>query len=204
MISGMSQMQYGMGVSGLSGLSSMYGMSATSGTSAMDGMLGMMGMLMQQQLQMMMQMMRRGRGMPGMPGMPGAMVDLGQSAEPEQKMSIGVDERTNSVVVAAPEPLFEEVRQLVLTLDQAASEENQTVQVLSLRNSNPETVQAALSTVFGDLVQSSGTSNSRTGSRSGTQTGASSRRTTRTYPQFPGNFMMRPGGSSRSRTGSRR
>ena len=153
--------------------------------------------------QMMMQMMRRGRGMPGMPGMPGAMVDLGQSTEPEQKMSIGVDERTNSVVVAAPEPLFEEVRQLVLTLDQAASEENQTVQVLSLRNSNPETVQAALSTVFGDLVQSSGTSNSRSSSTS--RTGTSSRRgPTGSFSQFPYSFMMRPGGSSRSRTGSRR
>ena len=38
-----------------------------------------------------------------------------------QKMSIGVDGRTNSLIVSAPEALFEQVRQFVEGLDEAAA-----------------------------------------------------------------------------------
>ena len=130
-----------------------------------------------------------------MPGTAG----MGQSTEPQVKMSIGVDTRTNSVVVAAPEPLFEEVRKLVETLDQAASEENQTVQVLSLRNSNPETIRDALGTILGDSVQY-GSSSTRSGTRTGTM---GTRGTTNSRSQVQSPYSrgtrtyQRTGGSSR-------
>lgn len=135
--------------------------------------------------QMMMRMLRRGREGRGMPR--DAAVETRQSAETEVKMSIGVDERTNSVVVAAPEPLFDEVRQLVETLDEAASNENQTVQVLTLRNSNPETVRAALGTILGDSMQyGSATGTQRTGTAGTTRTRTTTERrrpTTRGTPR---------------------
>lgn len=138
---------------------------------------------------MVMQMLRgsrQGGGMPGgTPGGAAAAMQMRQSTEPEVKLSIGVDARTNSVIVAAPEPLFEEVRSLVLALDQAASEENQTVQVMTLRNSNPETVRAALGTILGDSVQygsGSGTQRSGTGTTRTWTGGTGTRTGTRQYP----------------------
>ncbi len=128
--------------------------------------------------QQMMEMFRRGRE-GGREGAPGGDTG-GRSTEPDVRMSIGVDARTNSVVVAAPEPLFEEVRSLVETLDQAASEENQTVQVLSLRNSNPETVREALGTILGDSLQY------------GTGTAARRSTTTRSTTRTPTRGTTRP------------
>jgi type II secretory pathway component GspD/PulD (secretin) len=70
------------------------------------------------------------------------------------KMTIGVDERTNSLIVSAPNALFEEVRQLVETLDQATSESNTAVKVVTMRRSNPATVQKALTAIAGEKVKS--------------------------------------------------
>ena len=75
------------------------------------------------------------------------------STDDVQKMSIGVDPRTNSVIVSAPEPLFEEVKQLVEQLDQAAIESNQAVRVITLHRANPNAVQQALSALTGNAVQ---------------------------------------------------
>ncbi|MBN1588103.1 MAG: hypothetical protein JW888_01160, partial [Pirellulales bacterium] len=111
--------------------------------------------------EMMMQMFRRGRGRGS---------DNSGSRNNQQtasKMSIGVDSRTNSLIVSAPEPLFEEVRELVNALDRVASQDNETVEVVALRESNPEAVRAALASLLGDSVQSttaSGTGGAQTGS----------------------------------------
>ncbi|QGJ72285.1 Hypothetical protein PBC10988_40030 [Planctomycetales bacterium 10988] len=77
------------------------------------------------------------------------------------KMSIGVDERTNSLVVVAPEPLFREVEELVQTLDLAAtSEENsQVARVVTLKRTNSAAVQAALAAILGQPVGTSSTTN---------------------------------------------
>ncbi|HBO46082.1 MAG TPA: hypothetical protein DD670_19595, partial [Planctomycetaceae bacterium] len=108
---------------------------------------------------MMMQMFR-GRG--------GGGGDAGAGADAKQelsKMTIGVDERTNSLIVSAPETLFEEVRDLVHALDDVASDDVETVEVVSLRESNADAVREALSSLLGDSIQG-GTTTGTTTSRS--------------------------------------
>jgi len=100
--------------------------------------------------EMMMRMWRRGRG--------GDDSSSRSTKDTQAKMSIGVDSRTNSLIVSAPEPLFEEVRELVAALDRVASQDQETVQVVTLRESNPEAVRAALAALLGDAVQTSTTS----------------------------------------------
>ncbi len=71
-----------------------------------------------------------------------------------QKMSVGIDARSNSLVVSAPEKLFQEVKMLVEQLDQAGTESMQDVKVVTLKRSNPQTIQHALSSLLGDSVVS--------------------------------------------------
>jgi type II secretory pathway component GspD/PulD (secretin) len=140
-------------------------------------------------------------GQPGMPpmfmmfrGMRGGSGGGGsssgsRSSDDSQKMSLGVDSRTNSVIVAASEPLFEEVKQFIEQLDKAAIQAtNQTMRVVTLHNASVESVEQALSSLVGDSVQvSRSTSGSGAGPASmmgqrqqGTRarTGQSSRSTT--------------------------
>lgn len=86
-----------------------------------------------------------------------------QAAETD-RMAIGVDERTNSLVISAPQALFEEVEPLVLTLDQATEETNQAVRVVTLKRTNSQMVQQALAAITGDSVQSTGSTTSSSGS----------------------------------------
>ncbi len=78
-----------------------------------------------------------------------------------EKMSIGVDERTNCLVVSAPEPLFTEVKALVEQLDAAAlGSSSQAVQVVTLKHSNAEKVQEALKSLVGEDVTFGGSGSS--------------------------------------------
>jgi len=124
-----------------------------------------------------------GRGGPGGPG-------RNQPTEEVQRMSIGVDVRTNSLIISAPERLLNEVRQLVEQLDQkAATDSEETTQVVTLQRASPESVRAALSALLGSGVQIRGsTSSSRvTSSSSTSSSGRSSSFSGR--PQFqPGSF----------------
>ncbi len=79
-----------------------------------------------------------------------------RAQEEAQKMALGVDARSNSVIVAAPEPLLDEVVQLIKQLDQTAAKSDQTMRVVTLRNASPEAVQRALSSMIGDSVQFGG------------------------------------------------
>jgi len=94
------------------------------------------------------QMLRGGRGGGGSQG--------GGADEEVQKMSIGVDSRTNSLVVVAPDSLFAEVRDLVERLDERAVSSNQAVRVVTLQRASPAAVQQALSVFAGDAVQFGG------------------------------------------------
>lgn len=76
-----------------------------------------------------------------------------RTTDETQRMSIGVDPRTNSVIVAAPEPLFEEVKQLVEQLDNAARESTQAVRVVTLHKADLGTVEQALSSLVGESIQ---------------------------------------------------
>ncbi len=85
------------------------------------------------------------------------------------KMTLSVDEQSNTLIVAAPDPLFEDVKKLVEQLDQAGASESETMRVVTLKRANPELVQRALSSIVGSQVQVSTTSgnSSSSGSRSG-------------------------------------
>ncbi len=97
----------------------------------------------------MMQLLRGGGG--GRGGSSGGR----RSATEGQKVAIGVDARTNSLVVSAAEPLFGEIEQLVQTLDQATGGSTQAVRVVTLKRSNAATVQKALTAIVGDKATSS-------------------------------------------------
>jgi len=92
-----------------------------------------------------------------------------RAAEEPQKLSIGVEYRTNSLVVSAPEPLMQEIRDLVEELDDAAIDSDETMEVVTLKGTNPLAVQQALSTLLGQSVTvgRSGSSSGSSGGRPG-------------------------------------
>jgi len=71
-------------------------------------------------------------------------------------MSIGIDQRSNSLVVRAPDDLFEEVQSLVRQLDDAEVSSPQATEVISLKSSNSSAVQQALAALYGDSVSTQG------------------------------------------------
>jgi type II secretory pathway component GspD/PulD (secretin) len=73
--------------------------------------------------------------------------------EEATKMSIGIDTNSNSLVVRAPDPLFEEVKRLVETLDTVEPNLQTATQIISLKATSPSAVQNALSALFGESVQ---------------------------------------------------
>src|SRR5262249_24473244 len=64
------------------------------------------------------------------------------------KMTVGVDERNNALVVAAPDPLFLQVKDLVKELDQPFTEPHETTKLVALKN--PEVMKSALLSVLGE------------------------------------------------------
>ncbi len=70
------------------------------------------------------------------------------SAGPE--MTLSVDVESNSIIVLAAQPLFEEVQQLVEQLDQAADEPSRVVRVVPLKKTNSATVQKVLDSLLKD------------------------------------------------------
>lgn len=71
------------------------------------------------------------------------------SQEPE-KMTVGVDARSNSLVVRAPDALFYEVQALVEKLDTQQSGSEQATQIVSLKYSNTEAIKEALGPIIGE------------------------------------------------------
>jgi type II secretory pathway component GspD/PulD (secretin) len=77
-----------------------------------------------------------------------------------QKMSIAVDTRNNTLIVRAPDPLFEEVKLLVEELDDRESESPETTRVVSLKHTNSAAVQKALTSILDNVTTSTTTSQS--------------------------------------------
>ena len=72
-----------------------------------------------------------------------------------QKMSLGVDARSNSIVVSAPQPLFDEVKELVNVLDvAAANNRSEAMSIVSIKTANPSAVQRALTAITGNIKSS--------------------------------------------------
>ena len=84
------------------------------------------------------------------------------------KMTLGVDTRSNSIVVSAPGPLLTEVESVVREIDDRAMRDGpETVTVVTLERASPSMVQGALSSLLGSGVQTNRGQPTRTGERPG-------------------------------------
>jgi len=116
-----------------------------------------------------------------------------QNKGEEQKMTIGVDTRTNSLVVVAPDYMFEEVKALVKVLDVAELPSDTVVRVKSLR-ANADVVSRSLGSLYGDSITITKTSNAGTTTARPGGAGATAQRPA-------GNTQQRPGGNNQQRSG---
>jgi hypothetical protein len=99
-----------------------------------------------------------------------------RSQQEQQMMTVGVDERSNSLIVSAPEPLLRQVELLIEQLDNGGLESEQTMRVVSISRADPALVHQALSSLMGQ-VRSSSASRSRTTGTSRPSTSSSGRTT---------------------------
>ena len=88
-----------------------------------------------------------------------------RSQQDVQRMTMAVDQRSNSLIVCAPDPLFKEVEELVRQLDEENKDTDEIMRTVTITNANPQTLRNALSAIMGDSVRTGSTSSSRTGSR---------------------------------------
>lgn len=88
----------------------------------------------------------------------------GQSAGEVQKMTIGVDTRSNSLVVAAPDALFKQVEELVAQLDDETIVTDEDFQVINVKGVNPQLLQKTLSSMLGSSARIGGTTSSSSSS----------------------------------------
>jgi type II secretory pathway component GspD/PulD (secretin) len=79
--------------------------------------------------------------------------ESGRANDEPVRVTIGVDSRTNSLLVVAPRELLQEIKQLVEELDLAAGDQDKAMRVVPLHGVTPEAVEQALSAVAGDLAQ---------------------------------------------------
>lgn len=82
--------------------------------------------------------------------MGGMMAGQGQQGRGGRmvQLSIGVDTRTNRLIVSASDPLYRQVEALVKSLDSSAKQANRTVQVVPLKNTNSAVVQQTLGSLL--------------------------------------------------------
>lgn len=91
-------------------------------------------------------------------------------------MTIGVDERSNSLIVSASDKLFQQVRDLVEELDMVALEStDDSTEVITLKGLNPEAMKAALQSIMGSsaVISSGSSSSSSRGSSTSSRSGPS-------------------------------
>ena len=108
------------------------------------------------------QMMQRMAGGGGRGGS-GAGGGSGEVKGEPAKMTIGVDASSNSLIIAAPEPMFKEVQDLVMALDQAGTQTQESIEVRTLHLANPDVVNTALRAILGDNVSTSSSSGGNSG-----------------------------------------
>ena len=98
--------------------------------------------------QQLMQALAGGRGGRGGRGGGGGGTD--RKSE-EQKMTIGIDEKTNSLIVSAPPSLYEEIKEMVEYLDVASSQKEEYVTTLKTAT-NAAHIEQMLGTILGEDV----------------------------------------------------
>jgi type II secretory pathway component GspD/PulD (secretin) len=86
---------------------------------------------------------------------------------PRVQMTIGVDERTSTLIVSASDSLFKQVQALVTSLDTAAFEAKKTIRVVPLERTSSALVTQALGALVGNVKVSSTATTGSSSSRSG-------------------------------------
>jgi hypothetical protein len=86
----------------------------------------------------------------------------GDSQNAQVTMAVGVDARSNSLVVTAPQPLFDEVAAFVKDLDQAGAGTGDELRVISLNGTSPTLVQSALNSIVGSSASTTMTGRTNT------------------------------------------
>ena len=121
-----------------------------------------------------------------------------QNKGEEIKMTVGVDTRTNSLIVAAPDYLFNEVKALVEQLDVSELASDQIVRVYSLKSSNADLLTRSVQSLYGDKVtvsktSTSGSTSARPGGAQGARPGGQGQQPPQPQQQRPGGQGNQPG-----------
>jgi len=90
--------------------------------------------------------------------------------KPKTQLSIGIDKRTNQIIVWGDDLLFKEIESLAQSLDKSAQEAKRTVRVLSLQNTNSSVVTSALGQLMPKVKVSSSGPKSSSNANSGNGT----------------------------------
>lgn len=100
-----------------------------------------------------------------------------QNKGEELKMTVGVDTRSNSLIVSAPDYLFKEVEALVKTLDVEEVDSDTTVKVVSLKSANADLITRSLTSLYGGSIvtNKTATTSSATGRGAGQPPGGGQR-----------------------------
>jgi hypothetical protein len=88
-----------------------------------------------------------------------------------QKMTVGVDARSNALIVTAPEPLFLQVKALVEQIDQPGSPDSDFVVIQPIKVSDPEVVKKALQSLITTPTTTRTTSGQQGGGSGGPSAG---------------------------------
>lgn len=92
-----------------------------------------------------------------------------QSELKEQTMTVASDKKNNALIVVAPPMLFEDVKKLVMQMDQASKDDEKDVVVMPMpAEVNPTTMQNALKSAFGASVKTSTAASTTPGSTGAT------------------------------------
>lgn len=70
------------------------------------------------------------------------------------RMTLGVDRQTSSLVISSSQEIFDDVKELVETLDKNAMSANRRIQVVRLRSADPATIQESLTSLFPRITTS--------------------------------------------------
>ncbi len=110
---------------------------------------------------------RGGRG--GSGGRGGAQTNRGE----EQKMTLAVDAKSNSLIVSAPDHLFNEVKAFVENLDMVAIPPNSTTVIRAINRVNPDMLARSLTARIPNATVKTGTTTTATASNRTSAPGAS-------------------------------
>jgi type II secretory pathway component GspD/PulD (secretin)/Spy/CpxP family protein refolding chaperone len=98
----------------------------------------------------------------------------GQQAARTIKLTLSVDNRTNTLIVSSSEALFRQIEALVHAIDDDARAANRTVRVVDIKGNNSAAVQTALSAMYSKIKTGSSARSSSSRGSSSSSSGSSS------------------------------